>query len=69
MAQSIIDNGLLKAVKIWLEPLRDKSLPALDIQNSFFDILVKVRRLNPSIYPETYTLTSRYPRCPSTQTR
>ena len=42
MSQSIVDNDLLSAVKRWLEPLPDKSLPALDIQNSFFDILVKM---------------------------
>ncbi|KAL7414120.1 hypothetical protein BDY24DRAFT_387693 [Mrakia frigida] len=42
MGQSIVDNDLLSAVKRWLEPLPDKSLPALDIQNSFFDILVKM---------------------------
>lgn len=44
MAQSIVDNELLSAVKVWLEPLPDKSLPALDIQNALFDILIKVRR-------------------------
>jgi hypothetical protein len=42
MSQSIVDNDLLSAVKRWLDPLPDKSLPALDIQNSFFDILVKM---------------------------
>ncbi|CED82257.1 Uncharacterized conserved protein [Phaffia rhodozyma] len=42
LTQSIIDNDLLSAVKKWLEPLPDKSLPALDIQTAFFDILVKM---------------------------
>ncbi|KAJ7903416.1 transcription factor iws1 [Mycena olivaceomarginata] len=32
LAQSIIDNNLLEAVKLWLEPLRDRSLPSLNIQ-------------------------------------
>ncbi|KAF8520249.1 hypothetical protein BU17DRAFT_89260 [Hysterangium stoloniferum] len=41
-AQSIIDNNLLEAVGKWLEPLPDKSLPALNIQSAFFDILGKM---------------------------
>lgn len=42
LAQSIIDNNLLKVVRGWLEPLPDKSLPALNIQNAFFEILGKM---------------------------
>jgi len=41
-AQSIIDNNLLEGVRRWLEPLPDKSLPALNIQNAFFDIMGKM---------------------------
>ncbi|GJJ08633.1 hypothetical protein Clacol_002852 [Clathrus columnatus] len=41
-AQSIVDNNLLEGVRRWLEPLPDKSLPALNIQSAFFDILGKM---------------------------
>jgi transcription factor SPN1 len=41
-AQSIIDSNLLEAVGKWLEPLPDKSLPALNIQSAFFDVLGKM---------------------------
>lgn len=37
--QSIVDNNLLEGVRRWLEPLPDKSLPALNIQKEFFGIL------------------------------
>ncbi|KAH9964358.1 hypothetical protein BGW80DRAFT_1347926 [Lactifluus volemus] len=37
--QSIVDNNLLEGVRRWLEPLPDKSLPALNIQKEFFTIL------------------------------
>ncbi|PWN50913.1 hypothetical protein IE53DRAFT_374362 [Violaceomyces palustris] len=40
--QSILDNNLLDGVKRWLEPLPDKSLPALNIQHQFFAILEKM---------------------------
>lgn len=39
--QSILDNNLFEGVRRWLEPLPDKSLPALSIQNAFFDIIPK----------------------------
>ncbi|EPQ26043.1 uncharacterized protein PFL1_06496 [Pseudozyma flocculosa PF-1] len=42
LQQSILDNNLLEGVKRWLEPLPDKSLPALNIQNQFFQILEKM---------------------------
>jgi transcription factor SPN1 len=42
--QSIIDQNLLDTVRMWLEPLGDKSLPALNIQRSLFEILGKVLR-------------------------
>ncbi|KAG9100057.1 Transcription factor iws1 [Ceratobasidium sp. UAMH 11750] len=41
-AQSVLDNNLFEGVRRWLEPLPDKSLPALSIQNAFFDIMPKV---------------------------
>jgi len=37
--QSIVDNNLLEGVRRWLEPLPDKSLPALNIQREIFGIL------------------------------
>ncbi|CAE6431606.1 unnamed protein product, partial [Rhizoctonia solani] len=42
LAQSVLDNNLLEGVRRWLEPLPDKSLPALSIQNAFFEILPKL---------------------------
>lgn len=38
-----MDNNLLEGVKRWLEPLPDKSLPALNIQRQFFAILEKMQ--------------------------
>ena len=48
-AQSIIDNNLFDGVRRWLEPLPDKSLPALNIQHAFFEVMGKV-------YMDTNTL-------------
>jgi len=42
MSKSILDNNLLEGVRRWLEPLPDKSLPALNIQNAFFETLSKM---------------------------
>ncbi|KAG8857613.1 Transcription factor iws1 [Tulasnella sp. 330] len=42
LQQSIFDNNLLEGVRKWLEPLPDKSLPALNIQNAFFEALPKL---------------------------
>ena len=42
LAQSIMDNNLLEGVRRWLEPLPDKSLPALNIQTFFFEQLTKM---------------------------
>ncbi|KAI8985899.1 hypothetical protein BDB01DRAFT_786777 [Pilobolus umbonatus] len=39
---AILDNGLLEAIRLWLEPLPDRSLPSLDIQNEMFNILDKL---------------------------
>lgn len=33
---------MLKAVKVWLEPLPDKSLPAVGIQKAIFEVLPKM---------------------------
>lgn len=42
LAQSILDNNLLDGVRRWLEPLPDRSLPALNIQTFFFEQLTKM---------------------------
>jgi len=42
LAQSILDNNLLDGVRRWLEPLPDRSLPALNIQTFFFEQLMKI---------------------------
>lgn len=39
---AILDNGVLEAVKKWLEPLPDRSLPALNIQRSLLQLLTKM---------------------------
>ncbi|BGP44165.1 Transcription factor iws1 [Rhodotorula kratochvilovae] len=36
---TIVENGMLEAVKRWLEPLPDKSLPALNIQRPLISLL------------------------------
>src|SRR5712691_5495443 len=40
--QSKVDNNLLEGVWQWLEPLPDKSLPALNIQKENFGILPRL---------------------------
>ncbi|WVR05692.1 hypothetical protein IAU60_002716 [Kwoniella sp. DSM 27419] len=40
--QSIVDNGVLEAVKRWLEPLPDRSLPSVGIQKAVFEVLPKM---------------------------
>lgn len=40
--QAIMDNNLLEGVKRWLEPLPDRSLPALNIQKQLFGVLEKM---------------------------
>ncbi|KAK0560673.1 Transcription factor iws1 [Tilletia horrida] len=42
MQQAITDHNLLSGVRRWLEPLPDHSLPALNIQRSFFSVLEKM---------------------------
>ncbi|CAA17070.1 transcription elongation factor complex subunit Iws1 [Schizosaccharomyces pombe] len=39
---TILDNNVLDSVRMWLEPLPDRSLPALNIQRSLMDILTKL---------------------------
>jgi len=39
LADAIIEAGVLEAVRRWLEPLPDKSLPAVNIQRPLFEIL------------------------------
>lgn len=46
---SIIDNEVLKAVKKWLEPLPDRSLPAVGIQKAIFEVLPKMELDTPTI--------------------
>jgi hypothetical protein len=43
---AVMDQDLLGACKVWLEPLDAKSLPALNIQKAFFDHFVKVRSIS-----------------------
>lgn len=40
--QAILDNNLLEAVRLWLDPLPDKSLPSLNIQRALFPLLEKM---------------------------
>ena len=48
-----MDNNLLEGVRKWLEPLPDKSLPALDIQKEFFPILKKMEFIDTSVLKES----------------
>ncbi|KAF9202246.1 Transcription factor iws1 [Haplosporangium sp. Z 27] len=36
---TFLENGILEAMKLWLEPLQDASLPSLDIIQDFLDLL------------------------------
>lgn len=42
LADSILDNNLLEAVRMWLEPLPDASLPSYEIQNDLFAALERL---------------------------
>ncbi|KAF9267896.1 hypothetical protein L218DRAFT_1073967 [Marasmius fiardii PR-910] len=53
LAQSIIDNNLLDAVKRWLEPLPDRSLPALNIQRELFSLLRKMEFIDSTVLKES----------------
>ncbi|KAI1315267.1 Transcription factor iws1 [Mortierella claussenii] len=39
MHSIFLDNGILEAMKLWLEPLQDSSLPSLDIIQDFLDLM------------------------------
>ncbi|KAK7463478.1 Transcription factor iws1 [Stygiomarasmius scandens] len=52
LAQSIIDNNLLEAVRRWLEPLPDRSLPTLNIQRELFTTLRKMEFIDSSVIKE-----------------
>lgn len=53
LAQSIIDNNLLEGVRRWLEPLPDRSLPALDIQKEFFPVLKRMEFIDTNVLKES----------------
>ncbi|KAG6851122.1 hypothetical protein H0H93_001002 [Arthromyces matolae] len=53
LAQSMIDNNLLEAVRRWLEPLPDRSLPALNIQREFFTMLPKMEFIDSAVLRES----------------
>jgi transcription factor SPN1 len=53
LAQSIIDNNLLDAVRRFLEPLPDRSLPALSIQRELFASLRKMEWIDSSALKES----------------
>ncbi|KAJ3714601.1 transcription factor iws1 [Lentinula guzmanii] len=52
LAQSITDNNLLDAVRRWLEPLPDRSLPALNIQRELFAALRKMEFIDSAVIKE-----------------
>lgn len=49
----MIDNNLLEAVRRWLEPLPDRSLPALNIQREFFNIIKKMEFIDSAVLKES----------------
>ncbi|KXN81303.1 Transcription factor iws1 [Leucoagaricus sp. SymC.cos] len=53
LAQSMIDNNLLEGVKRWLEPLPDRSLPALNIQRELFSSIRKMEFIDTSVLKES----------------
>ncbi|KAJ7158630.1 transcription factor iws1 [Mycena filopes] len=53
LAQSMIDNNLLEAVKRWLEPLPDRSLPSLNIQREFFPLIRKMEFIDGAVLKES----------------
>ncbi|CAO3686867.1 unnamed protein product [Umbelopsis vinacea] len=40
--EQFLENQILEAIKLWLEPLPDGSLPSLDIQTEMLEILAKL---------------------------
>jgi transcription factor SPN1 len=58
MWQGIVDNGVLDAVRAWLEPMYpSKALPAVGIQKAFFEVLPKVCS-HPSACSSDHSLTT-----------
>ncbi|TFK75186.1 hypothetical protein BDN72DRAFT_758164 [Pluteus cervinus] len=53
LAQSIVDNNLLEAVRRWLEPLPDRSLPALNIQREFFPTIKRMEFIDTAVLKES----------------
>lgn len=53
LAQSIVDNNLLEGVRRWLEPLPDRSLPALNIQREFFALLRRMEFVDAPVLKES----------------
>jgi transcription factor SPN1 len=53
LAQSIIDNNLLEGVKRWLEPLPDRSLPALNIQHELMALLKRMDFIDIGVLKES----------------
>jgi len=53
LSQSIVDNNLLEGVRRWLEPLPDRSLPALNIQRDFFPVLKKMEFIDSDVLKES----------------
>lgn len=49
----MIDNNLLEAVRRWLEPLPDRSLPALNIQRELFNIIKKMEFIDSAVLKES----------------
>ena len=49
----MIDNNLLDAVRRWLEPLPDRSLPALNIQRELFGVIKKMEFIDSSVLKES----------------
>ena len=42
LIEPILENNLLEAVRFWLEPLPDRSLPAYNIQRDLFNVITKL---------------------------
>ncbi|KAI6042598.1 transcription factor iws1 [Pisolithus marmoratus] len=53
LSQSIMDNNLLEGVRRWLEPLPDRSLPALNIQRDFFPALRRMEFIDSPVLRES----------------
>ncbi|KAJ3488167.1 hypothetical protein NLJ89_g11642 [Agrocybe chaxingu] len=49
----MIDNNLLEAVRRWLEPLPDRSLPALTIQRELFATIRKMEFIDSAVLKES----------------